>query len=149
MRARTKPFGEIEVSERQVLSFPRGIFGFEGLTEYLLLDASQPPFYWLQSRERPDLAFVLLNPRVFLPGYVLDVPEEELAELGGAGPADLLDFVIITIPNDPNEMTANLQGPLVVNKRTRVGRQCISRNPDHGVRHRVLDAIAARGRSPC
>jgi flagellar assembly factor FliW len=140
MRVQTKPFGEIEVSDRQRLHIPQGIFGFAGLESYVLLDAAQAPFYWLQSVDRPALAFILLDPRVFLPDYRLDVEEEELAEIGVEGPADVIDFVIVTIPADPREMTANLQGPIVVNRRTRIARQCISRDPDHGVRHRVLGA---------
>lgn len=146
MRVKTKPFGEIEVDERQRLEFPRGIFGFEGLRSYLLLDSSQPPFYWLQSLERPGVAFVLVDPRAFVPDYQLDVAEEDLAEIGVESPDELLDFVIVTIPPDPREMTANLQGPIVVNRRTRAARQCISRNLDYGVRHRVLGPAAAAGR---
>ena len=146
MRVRTKPFGEMDVSERQLLSFPQGIYGFEDCRRFVLLDASQPPFYWLQSLDRPELAFVLLDPRVFLPAWSLDVSDDELEDLGGPSEEDTLCFVIVTIPADPAHMTANLQGPVVVNRSTRVGRQCISRNPDHGVRHRVLDAQVSGGR---
>jgi flagellar assembly factor FliW len=140
MRVQTRPFGEIEVSDRQKLRFAHGIFGFEGLESYVLLDASKPPFYWLQSLDRADLAFILLDPRLFIPDYRLDVDEEELAEIGVESPADLIDFAIVTIPEDPREMTANLQGPIVVNRRTLVARQCISRDPAHGVRHPVIGA---------
>lgn len=145
MRVLTKPFGEIEVSDLQTLVFPQGIYGFEALQSYVLLDASQPPFYWLQSVERASLAFVLLDPRQFLRDYRLDVAAEELLEIGVQDPDGAVDFAIVTIPGDPRDMTANLQGPVVVNRRTRVARQCISLNPDHGVRHRVMDTLVSRG----
>jgi flagellar assembly factor FliW len=145
MRVLTKPFGEIEVSDLQTLVFPQGIYGFEALQSYVLLDASQPPFYWLQSVERASLAFVLLDPRQFLRDYRLDVAAEELLEIGVQDPDGAVDFAIVTIPGDPRDMTANLQGPVVVNRRTRVARQCISLNPDYGVRHRVMDTLVSRG----
>jgi flagellar assembly factor FliW len=146
MRARTKPFGEIEVSEKQRLEIPDGLFGFEELKSYVILDASQQPFYWLQSLDRPSVAFVLLDPRVFMSDYRLDVAEEDLEALGVRSPEEVLDFVIVTVPGDPRDMTANLQGPLVVNRKTRAARQCISRNPDYSVKHRIMDSLAARRR---
>ena len=145
MRVQTKPFGEIEVNELQRLEFPLGVFGFEQLRSYVLLDASEQPFYWLQSLDRPTVAFVLIDPRVFMPDYVLDVSDEELESIGLTEPADLLDFVIVTVPPVPRDMTANLQGPIVVNRRSRAARQCISRNPDYGVRRRIIDP-ASHGR---
>lgn len=146
MRAQTKPFGEIEVSDRQRLQLPFGIFGFEDLRSYVLLDASQRPFYWLQSLERPSVAFVLLDPRVFLSDYSLDVSDEDLGSIGIEHPADILDFVIVTVPADPSLMTANLQGPVVVNRRTRTARQCISRNAEYSVRHLVMGPVDGKGR---
>ena len=146
MRVQTKPFGEIEVSEKQFLEVAEGLFGFEGLTGYVLLDASQRPFYWLQSLEMPSLAFAVLDPRVFMEDYTLDVAEEDLRGIGIERPEDVLDLVIVTIPEEARDMTANLQGPLVVNRRTRAARQCISRNPAYGVKHRIMDSLAARRR---
>ena len=144
MKVQTKAYGEMEVNERQRLRFPHGLFGFEDLHEYVLLDAGQQPFFWLQSTDRVEVAFVLLDPRVFLPDYRLDVGEEELRELGVEAGEDVIDFVIITIPEDPSGMTANLQGPVVINRRTRLGKQCISRDPEMPVRYRVMDALAVK-----
>jgi len=146
MRAQTKPFGEIEVSEKQRLEFAEGLFGFEDLKSYVLLDASQKPFYWLQSLDRPAVAFVLLDPRVFMSEYRLDVAEEDLQAIGIQGPEEALDFAIVTVPADSREMTANLQGPIVVNRSTRSARQCISRIPEYAVKHRIMDSVAARRR---
>lgn len=147
MKVRTKPYGEMEISERQKISFPRGIFGFEELREFALLDATQAPFYWLQSLQRVEVAFVLIEPRFFRPDYTPDVDPAELEEIGIASEQDMLVFAIVTIPEDSSRMTANLQGPLLINRRTRVGRQSISANPRWGVRHTILEelALAKRG----
>lgn len=146
MRVVTKAYGPVEVDERQKIFFPHGILGFEKLNSYVLLDALQQPFYWLQSMEVPEVAFVLINPRIFRSDYTLEVPQEELTEIGIDDPGKILDLAIVTIPDNPMEMTANLQGPIIINKETRVGRQSISSNPQWKVRHPILKELAAVGK---
>ena len=134
----TKPFGSMELDERQKVLFPFGLLGFESLHDYALLDAEQAPFYWLQSLEVVEIAFVLIEPRVFRPDYSPGLPPEELAEIGIRKPEDALLLAIVTIPEEPRQMTANLQGPLILNRETRIGRQCISGDPRWQVRHLIL-----------
>ena len=143
MTVNTKPFGPVEVDERQKIYFPYGVLGFEPLKHYVLLDAAQPPFYWLQSTDRAEVAFPLIDPRVFRRDYALAVDAGELAEIGISSLDDALDFAIVTIPDDPAEMTANLQGPIVINKATRVGRQSISLDSRWKVRHPIIKELAA------
>ncbi len=149
MRVETKPYGTVEVDERQKVFFPYGLLGFEQLKQYVLLDARQQPFYWLQSSDVVEVAFVLINPRIFQPEYNLEIPAEELEEIGVEKPGDALDFAIVTIPEDPSKMTANLQGPIIVNRTTRVGRQSISLNPKWMVRHVIMEELAAVEQKTC
>jgi flagellar assembly factor FliW len=142
MKVLTKPYGEMEIADTQRISFPHGLFGFEELRQFALLDAAQQPFYWLQSLERVEVAFVLIDPLFFRPDYTPDVDAAELEEVGVTSEEDTLVFSIVTIPDNSSLMTANLQGPLILNRRTHVGRQAISTNPRWGVRHVILDEIA-------
>jgi Uncharacterized protein conserved in bacteria len=142
MKVRTRPYGEIEIEDRQRISFPRGVFGFEDLREFILLDATTEPFYWLQSVERVEVAFVLIDPKFFCPDYTPDADPGELEEIGITDLDDMLVFAIVTVPPSAQKMTANLQGPLILNRRTHVGRQSISSNPRWGVRHTILDELA-------
>jgi len=58
LRLKTKPFGEIDVDERQVVDFPEGILGFDHIRKFAILDSHEKsPFKWLQALEEPDLAF--------------------------------------------------------------------------------------------
>ena len=149
MRVETKPYGTVEVDERQKVFFPYGLLGFEQLKQYVLLDARQQPFYWLQSSDVVEVAFVLINPRIFQPEYNLEIPAEELEEIGVEKPGDALDFAIVTIPEDPSKMTANRQGPIRVNRTTRVGRQSLSLNPKWMVRHVIMEELAAVEQKTC
>jgi len=88
------------------------------------------------------VAFVLIDPTFFCPDYAPDVDPGELEEIGITDPDDMLVFAIVTVPPSAQKMTANLQGPLILNPRTHVGRQSISSNPRWGVRHTILDELA-------
>ncbi|GHU61370.1 flagellar assembly factor FliW [Spirochaetia bacterium] len=147
MKVATKAYGLIEVDERQRISFPLGLLGFESLREYILLDAERQPFYWLQSLEVEQLAFILINPFLFRPDYELDINDEEL--IGLSSPEKALIFSVVTIPADGSPMTANLQGPLIINRETRSGKQAVLTDPRWKIKHDILDELAAVRQNPC
>jgi flagellar assembly factor FliW len=140
----TKAYGNLPVDERQLIEFPSGLYGFESYTKYALLDAHQKPFYWLQSLENVQIAFVLINPYVFRPDFVLEIPDEDFEEIGSPAEEDVLVFAVVTIPADGSEITANLQGPLVINRKQRLGRQAISLDPRWQTKHAIVEELARR-----
>ncbi|MDR1446957.1 MAG: flagellar assembly protein FliW [Treponema sp.] len=142
MKVATKPYGLIEVDERQKIHFPKGLFGFEGIKDYLLLDADRQPFYWLQAREVEQLAFILINPFLFRPDYELNIDDEELKAVGITGVDKALVFSIVTMLSG-SPMTANLQGPLVINRDTHVGLQAILSDSRWKTKHDVMAELAA------
>ena len=86
MKVETKAYGLIDVDESQRLTFPQGLFGFENYKDYVLLDAEQQPFYWLQSVDQEHIAFVLVNPFLFRPDYEMNIDNEELLPIGITDP---------------------------------------------------------------
>jgi flagellar assembly factor FliW len=140
----TKAYGKLPIDERQLIEFPSGLYGFESKTKYALLDAHQKPFYWLQSLEDVQVAFVLINPYVFRPDFVLEIPDEDFEEIGSPETDDVLVFAVVTIPADGSEITANLQGPLVINRADRLGRQAISLDPRWHTKHSIVEEMARR-----
>ncbi|GMO40185.1 MAG: flagellar assembly protein FliW [Termitinemataceae bacterium] len=141
MKVQTKAYGLIDADERQKIVFPSGLFGFESIKDYLLLDAKQQPFYWLQATESAQTAFVLINPFLFRPDYEIDASDSELSEIGVSKPENALVFAIVTIPAD-GPMTANLQGPIIMNRQTRKGKQIILSDPRWKTKHDVLSELA-------
>ncbi|MFP4376383.1 MAG: flagellar assembly protein FliW [Spirochaetales bacterium] len=142
MRVQTKALGEVEIEERQVIDFPVGIFGFSNLHHYALLDAVQSGFYWLQSLEDSQIAFLMLNPYDLRPDYLLDVAEEDLQSIGYEEEEDLLVFAIVTVPEDQSKISANLQGPVLINRIQRLGRQAIHQDPQWKTKHLILEELA-------
>ncbi|MDR0316454.1 MAG: flagellar assembly protein FliW [Treponema sp.] len=147
MKVATKAYGLIDLDERQRITFPQGLFGFETLKEYVLLDAERQPFYWLQSIEVEQVAFVLVNPFLFRPGYEANISNEELAEIDINSPEKVLIFSIVTIPPDGSPMTANLQGPLIINRDTRIGKQAILTDTRWKTKHDIMAELANAGAS--
>ncbi|MDR2608463.1 MAG: flagellar assembly protein FliW [Treponema sp.] len=142
MKVATKPYGLIEVDERQKIHFPKGLFGFEGIKDYLLLDADRQPFYWLQAQEVEQLAFILINPFLFRPDYELNIDDEELKAIGITSVDKALVFSIVTMLSG-SPMTANLQGPLVINRDTHIGLQAILSDSRWKTKHDVMAELAA------
>ncbi len=140
----TKAYGPVEIDERQCIKFPQGLYGFEGLQEYALLDARQAPFYWLQSLEEKNVAFVLVDPKILRADYdaALSPGDLEFLNLSGRDDENYLEFAIVTIPAGEGSMTVNLQGPLVINRNGRLGAQFISPSEQWHVRHNLLEEMA-------
>jgi len=140
VKVQTKAYGVIEVDERQRVSFPTGLFGFETVRDYVLIDAERQPFYWLQSLEVEHIAFITINPFLFRPDYELDIDDDQLKDIGITKAGDALVFSIVTIPPD-GPMTANLQGPLIINRETRIGKQGILTDPRWKTKHDILEEL--------
>ena len=136
----TKNFGNIEVREDQIITFSPGLLGFSEFHRYVLIEHGQDsPFFWLQSLEKPDLAFVVMDPTTVLPDYKIGALNGIQKELGVKSLKDLKVLVILTIPaGNPQEMTANLMGPLLINLVNRRGKQMVLEGSPYSHKHRVL-----------
>jgi len=147
VRIATKAYGLIDVDERQRIVFPAGLLGFERHKDYLLLDAERQPFYWLQSMDAEQVAFVLVSPFLFRPDYELTLGNSDLAEIGILSPEKALVFSIVTVPPDGTAITANLQGPLVINRDERLGKQTVLSDARWRTRHDIMAELAAAGKA--
>lgn len=145
MKLYTTRFGDIEIDENKVIKFPSGLLGFPDVKSYIVLDhMNNPdiPFKWLQAVDDPDLAFVVTDPLLFCSDYNRDIDEHDLRELNIAGLDDRCIVVIVTIPHEkPEMMTANLQGPLIVNLKTREAKQVVLLGERYPLRYPVLQDI--------
>ncbi|MFQ3547767.1 MAG: flagellar assembly protein FliW, partial [Termitinemataceae bacterium] len=112
-------------------------------------DAEQQPFFWLQSLDVMKVAFILVNPFLFRPDYELDVDDKELRDIGITSPEHALVFSIVTIPADGSPMTANLQGPLVINRESHIGKQLVLTDQRWKTKHDIVAELAAARKATC
>lgn len=149
IKIQTKPFGEIEVNELQVIDFPEGILGFDFIKKFIILDAEDEgsPFKWMQAFDEKDLAFVIIRPVDFMESYELVISQSDYEAVKAESADELVVFAIVTIPENPKNMTANLQGPIIINPVKRLGKQAISMNDRYRVRHNILDEMKRQTRA--
>ncbi|MCB1323822.1 MAG: flagellar assembly protein FliW [Spirochaetales bacterium] len=140
----TRALGTVEINPAENIQFPDGLFGFSDVREFALLgERPDSPFKWLQSTARPDLAFIVIEPHLFLKeAYRPVLMRSDLEQLKVEKVEDCTIYLIVTIPRDhPEKMTANLQGPILVNTDERIGRQVISGDDAHVVRVSIMDQL--------
>jgi flagellar assembly factor FliW len=143
MNVRTTRFGEIEVPLERIIEFPQGLIGFSEVRRYALVDnPGGGPFQWLQAVDIPGLAFAITDPRVFFPDYKVPVRAEDLASIRASGIDEAVVVVILVVPKDPRGITANLQGPIVINLRERLARQLVIDLPGYTTRHPIFPKAA-------
>ncbi len=142
MKYQTNRFGKIGFEEKDILFLPKGILGFSQLSKYVIIEKSEyDPFKWIQSVEDPDVAFVIVDPTLFFPNYKLEVNEKELEELNFKQMKELLTYVIVTVPPDSSQMSADLLGPLVINSKKRIAKQVVMPNSPYTTKHYILDEL--------
>lgn len=124
MLIKTSRFGEVDVDEARIIRFAKGLLGFPKYQAYVLLEAGQDSyFWWLQSVDAPDLAFVVTDPSLFVPTYKVPLGEEQMAEMGMSSLEEAQVFVIVN--KRGNVLTGNLQGPLIVHVARRTAEQLV------------------------
>jgi flagellar assembly factor FliW len=138
----TSRFGEIVVDMSSKIDIIGGLLGFPDSTRFIVLDHEQDsPFKWLQSIDEGEVAFVICDPLVFFPDYRLQIRKEELANMKVDSIEDFVIFVILSLYAGINDMTANLQGPIIVNAKHRKGRQIVLKDSGYKTRHRLFPDI--------
>jgi flagellar assembly factor FliW len=137
MIIQTSRFGGIEVDDRRFLSFPKGLLGFPDDHDFALIQTGQESaFYWMQAVHRPELAFVVCDPRLFVTDYRIAIKTEDLQQVGLSNTTGSQVFVVVNKVDDI--LTGNLQGPLVINVATRVGKQLVLSDKRFSTRHPLM-----------
>ncbi len=139
MKITSTRFGDIELPDDVLIHFEKGLLGLEeSTTSLVLLEQEDSPYYWLQSADDPDVAFVVTDPWLFWPDYDLLIPDEVEKELDLKDPEEVEIMVLVSVrpveDSEYPEVTANLLGPLVVNSRTRHGCQLVLDDSEYSTR---------------
>jgi flagellar assembly factor FliW len=125
--------------ENQIL-LPHGIIGFGAYhradLHYL---PDHLPFLWMKLQGPETIQFIVIEPGGIVPGYEPELFEEDAEALDLRNPAEAMILNIVTLKRQsPVEATVNLIGPVVVNRRTRLGRQLVISNYSRYSAHHVL-----------
>ncbi|NLJ80901.1 MAG: flagellar assembly protein FliW [Firmicutes bacterium] len=137
MKLETK-LGTLEVKEENIIEFPLGLLGFSKYHRYIIVEREEGFFSFLQSVDEPALTFVIMIPELVCTEYSVKLDQKEIELLQLAAPGDGRVYGIVTVPDDPAEMTVNLQAPLVINIKENLGAQIINGEGFYRTKHNVL-----------
>lgn len=142
MKINTTRFGKVEVFDSDLVEFTEGLIGMEDCLQWVLLaDAENSALGWLQSINRADLALAVVSPRRFVADYRARVARRDLHGLAIETAHDAQ--VLVIVGKDERGLTVNLKAPLVINAKTRRGRQVMTMD-DHSMRYPLAATVPLR-----
>jgi flagellar assembly factor FliW len=139
---KTGRFGQLTIGNDEIIRIPQGVLGFPECTEFCLVDpGDETLILWLQSLQNPEVAFPLLEPKIFRPEYSARLSAAELRELKLENINQSAVFSILTIPGDVTQMTANLKAPLVINLKEQIARQVVLQENEYTIKHLMFKEL--------
>lgn len=131
----SKVHGKIQYDENKIITFNKGLPGFEDLRKFIIVDLDEyEPFKLLHSLESDEVAIVVTSPYEFYENYEIEIKEETLKHLNIKNKSEVLVIVTVTLNSDVRKITMNLQGPIVINTSTNLGEQIIVDNSKYKVK---------------
>jgi flagellar assembly factor FliW len=113
-----------------------GLIGFEDCRHFVLLeDRPDTAFRWMQSVDRPDVAFIVVNPADFFPNYEVELTEDQAGSLDLSDPAQAVMLTTVTMNLDDKKVTTNLLGPIVINLQSLTARQIVLQDDTYCTKH--------------
>ena len=127
------------------LHFASGLPGFPDARRFVLVRIGDElsPFSVLRSlddaSEHPDgIEFVVTHPALFFPDYEPEIDDDIANRLELKSADDALLLVIVTVADPVASSTANLLGPIVVNRHTRAAAQAVLGNSSYATREALV-----------
>ena len=147
MIVETRLFGEIDIEDDKIITFPNGLVGFPDMKKFTIIYDEDKPgkngIIWFQSLDEPQFAMPVMEPNAVVPDYNPTVNDELLAPLGELTEDNLYVLVSVTVPKDITKMTVNLKGPIVINTDTLLANQIVVED-DVQVRFPIYEILKAK-----
>jgi flagellar assembly factor FliW len=140
MRLNTLQLGSLEVAEPDFIRFDHGLPGFPALRNFVLCGGEEyEPFKYLLSVECPEIAFLLAAPELIDSKYDVQLTDEARSSLHWETTHTLAVYATVTLSSKPEETTANLMAPILINASTMRGFQLIQEGSKYPLRCRLID----------
>ncbi len=147
MRVKTRLFGEIDIEDNKIITFPSGLVGFPDMKKFTIIYDEEKPgkngIIWFQSLDEPQFAMPVMEPNAVVPDYNPTVNDELLTPLGKLTEDNLYVLVSVTVPKDITKMSVNLKGPIVINTDTLLANQIVVED-DVQVRFPIYEILKAK-----
>jgi flagellar assembly factor FliW len=110
MQIKSSLLGEQSIDPDTIISFPKGIPGFEDQTRFKLFhqEGDNPLIFWLQSLDNEALTLSVAQPSMFNINYSFILNDEEEAMLKIEDAADLLVLIILLKDTSSQSIIENM-----------------------------------------
>lgn len=135
------PSAELDQQVANLFTLPQGIIGFRDYTRAeILYQPDHLPFLWLKLSNGQDAVhFIVIEPAGLIPDYTPEVFDDDAAQLELRDSSEAMVLNIVTLEQQrPLEAKVNLIGPILVNRRTKIGRQLVISNYSRYSAHHPL-----------
>ncbi len=137
----SQKFGNLRIEKENIINFENGMLGFEDLNQFVMVNIEEClPFEWLVSVKDPSVAFPILNPMPFFTDYDPMKSIGDLSSLGTKDTKKIEVFCTVTLGNSPSDVTINLKGPILVNMKSKKGKQFVLTEDYYSLRHPLVRA---------
>ena len=127
--------------DEDVITFDEGLVGFPACKRFVVMEnETLSPFRILQSVDQRQVGFLVIDPRIIIKNYNRSIPEDAWKTIGVSQVSDRLALAISIVGKVPEDSTANLQAPLLINYKEMKGRQLILT----GARYSVTQPLLSR-----
>ena len=139
MKFISKVHGEMQYEENNIITFNKGIPGFNELKKFILLDLQEyEPFKLLQSLEDDEISLIVTSPYEFFNEYEIKLSDETIKNLKIDSPEQVMILSTVTLNSDVKKITTNLQGPIVINTSNNFGEQIVLDNSKYKVKSPLI-----------
>lgn len=139
MKFQTTHHGTIEYDEADVITFIKGLPGFEGLSKFVLLPVEgNEGFNILHSIEDPDIGLVTISPFSIDESYEVELKDGVIKRLNIEKPEDVLIQNTVTLHSKVENITVNLKAPIVINISNKSGEQIILDSDKYLIKHPLV-----------
>lgn len=141
MKVETTRFGTLEVDEKKIINFTQPIVGFSECQRYIIVEGpSGGKIWWLQSCEKPELAFIVMDPLQVVPDYEVSLDANEVQDLRLKKAEDARLLTIVVVPEDRSRIRTNLKAPIIYNPNANLAKQVILHESDYPVQYYLAEA---------
>ncbi len=132
--------GELDIDPAKIITLTEGVIGFPTYKRYVFLPfmEEEAPFELFQAVDHGNLGFITVSPFLFAPEYQFELSDPDLEAIQVTSQKDVTVKVFVTIPEDPKKMTANLQGPLLINEKRLLGIQIVLNDSRWDTKHPIF-----------
>lgn len=128
MTIQTRDFGEQNITEDKILTFPQGLYAFEEEHRFVMLSPLGEDVYpaWLQSVDNENLCFIVFDPEQIVTDYSVTAEPESIEIIKPNEETKPHYLVLAVVPEEYKSTTVNLKSPIMINVEKMLGVQVIA-----------------------